>query len=147
MAKKKPFQMEFYGSDALLRQLQDMERRLPQIIAEGMKKSIDPVEKDLHHFTGVEHKQTLATEKSFEEKGFKTKANAKTVNAWVGYNVKKGGEAAIFLQVGTPKMPPRRFLTHILDDHKLEIISAQEKYIQDYVEELQKSNPPKVDKI
>lgn len=147
MAKKKPFQMEFYGDDALLRMLDEMEHRLPQIIAQGMKESLKPVEKDLHQFTGVEHRQTLATEKSFEEKGFKTRANAKTINAWVGYNVKEGGEAAIFLQVGTPKMAPHRFITHIYHDHKLEMIAAQENYIKDYVERELKKNPPKVTKV
>ena len=147
MAKKRPYQIEFFGNDALLRALEEMEESVVQAIAEAVEASVDPVEKDLHQFTNVEHKLSGDTEDAYVKKGFKKKETAKTINAWVGYDVKKGGEAAIFLQVGTPKMAPHHFITHAYHNNKDEVMEIQQRYLEEYVEKKMKQHPPKVDKI
>lgn len=147
MARKKPYQIEFYGNDALLRMLEEMEESVVQAMAVAVEASVAPVEKDLHHFTDVEHKLTGETEDAYVKKGFNKKADAKTINAWIGYDVKKGGEAAIFLQVGTPKMAPHHFITHAYHNNKDEVIEIQQKALEDYVSKKVKQHPAKVDKI
>ena len=131
MAKAKSWKMDWYGSDELLRGIRDMGGDVKHAISKGVEAAFVAVKKDLHEFTGQKHIQSGNTEDAFTDADYYKWTKKDKLNVMVGYNVKEGGEAAIFLQVGTPKMPPYFFLTHSYHEHEDAIIRAQEKAVED----------------
>lgn len=130
-AKTKSWKMDWYGSDELLRGIRDMGGNVEHAISKGVEAAFVAVKKDLHQFTGYQHIITGNTEEAFTDADYYKWTKKHRLNVMVGYNVKEGGEAAIFLQVGTPKMPPYFFLTHSYHEHEDAIIRAQEKAVKD----------------
>lgn len=143
MAKKKAYSMEWYGSDELLRELKNAGGNVNEAISKALEESFRPITTDLHQFTGSKHKYSGDTEKAYYESDFYKWSKKNNLSVKVGYDVTKGGEAAIFLQVGTPKMPPFFFITSAYHDHEQEIIDAQQKALRKVVEDMLRKVPSK----
>ena len=153
MARKKAYMADWYGSDELLKELEKAGGNIEAAIQEAIAESFKPVVKDLQHFTGTQHKASGNTQKSFVEDYGKWKNNK--LNVQVGYAIKRVkeeddsrmveglGEAAIFLQVGTPKMAPYFFVTSSYHDHELEIMKAQQEALEKTVERMLANLPNK----
>lgn len=132
---KKPYKAEFYGSDDVLIKLDELGVDIRPIISRAADESFKPVLNQLHAFTGEEHKFTGATEGAFVDGDFYKWSKRGTLLVRVGYNVRKGGEAAIFLQVGTPRMTPYHFITHAYHQNINQVIDTQSRIVN---EELQR---------
>ena len=140
---KKPYVMEWYGSDELLRELKKAGGNVNLAISQALEEAFQPIKKDLHQFTGQDHKKSGDTEKAYYESDFYKWSKKNNLNIKVGYNVKDGGEAAIFLQVGTPKMAPYFFITSAYHDHEMEVMTAQQDALEKVVKDMLKKVPSK----
>lgn len=136
MARKKPWKMEWYGSDELLREIEKMGGNVKEAISKAVEKSFVPVKRDMQNFVSVQHIYSGDTKNAFRDADYYKWSKKDKLRVIVGYDQTKGGEAAIFLQVGTPRMAPYFFLTHAYHEHEHEIIGAQEKAVQDEFERL-----------
>lgn len=124
--------VDFYGGAELLQKIEKAGGNVEEALIKAMKKSLEKPKQEMldfikqHHLTGV-------TEDSFIEE---IEIDKGVITARIGFSVKKGGLPAIFLNVGTPKMPPTWFIDNAVDNNIDYIYSEQKKALQDALGEL-----------
>lgn len=107
MARNK-LTIDFSGFEEMFEKLDRVGANTKQITEDALQASYEAVTPTIkaaikpHHFTGQ-------TEKSLAENE-KVEWEGKTAYIKVGFNIRKGGLASIFLMYGTPKMSPDRKL-------------------------------------
>lgn len=124
--------VDFYGGEDLLQKIEKAGGNVEEALITALKKSLEKPKQEMldfikqHHLTGV-------TEDSFVEE---IEIDKGVITARIGFSVKKGGLPAIFLNVGTPKMPPTWFIDNAVEQNIDYIFSEQKKALQDALREL-----------
>lgn len=124
--------IDFYGSSELLKKLERAGANVEKCIVDALQKSVEKPKEEMLDYIR-QHKLTGQTEDSFttEIKHEKNKVYLK-----VGFDIKKGGIAAIFLNYGTPKIAPSWFIDNAVENNLDEIKRAQIDALNKAFEEL-----------
>ena len=115
--------IEFFGSAELLKKLEEAGGNVEEAIITAIRKSAVKPSNEMLGFIR-QHKHSGRTEDSFTEE---IKSKDGVITAEFGFSVRKGGLAAIFWNVGTPrKAPPASyFISNAIDNNIDEIIKEQ----------------------
>lgn len=131
--RKNAFSMDFYGSSELLKKIDRAGGNVEDAISRAVARSMDAPKKDMLEFI-KKHHVSGATEESFGETPFEWKNGV--LKYAVGFNIKKGGIAALFLDVGTPTMDAHFFIHNARYKNLTKIRDAQEAALKEIFKEL-----------
>ena len=124
--------IDFYGSSELLKRLEAAGANVEDCIVEALQKSVEKPKEEMLQYIR-QHKLTGQTEDSFTTE---IKHDGNKVYLKVGFDIKKGGIAAIFLNYGTPKIAPSWFIDNAIENNIDEIKRAQVEALNKAFEEL-----------
>lgn len=124
--------IEFYGSSELIKALERAGANVEQCIVDALQQSVEKPKEEMLQYIR-QHKLTGQTEDSFTTE---IKHDGNKVYLKVGFDIKKGGIAAIFLNYGTPKIAPSFFIDNAIDHNIDEIKRAQLEALNKAFEEL-----------
>lgn len=125
--------VEMYGFSELLNKIEKAGGKVDEAVKKCVDSSLELVGYDMklfvmsHHFTGD-------TQNSFEK--IETKIKDGKVSGLVGFNIKKGGLPAIFLDVGTPKQKPYFFRYYAVENNREQIHKIQQETLEEILKEL-----------
>lgn len=121
--------IEFFGTSELLKKIEKAGGNVEQACMDALKKSAEIPKKEMLDFirtlpfdTKHGHHPTGQTEDSFVEE-IKTE-NGK-IYCEIGFSIRKGGIAALFLNLGTPKIKPSFFIDNAIY-HNIDRIKADQ---------------------
>ena len=120
--------IEMYGVSDLLKQIESAGGNVDSAIQKAVEKSLEIVGEKMQSFMAG-HKDSGDTYASFEQTA--TKVEDGKVEATVGYNAKKGGLPAIFLDVGTPKQKPHFFRYYAVENSRKQIEEIQQETLKE----------------
>lgn len=126
--RKNAFTMDFYGTSELLKKIEAAGGNVEHAISRAVARSMEAPKQDMQAFVSKHH-LTGATERSFDETPL-TWENGVLKYA-VGYNMKNGGIAALFLDVGTPSMRPFFFINQTVQKHSDKIVKIQQETLKE----------------
>lgn len=120
--------IEFYGDSEIIKKLEEAGANVEEEIIKALRKSAEKPSEEMLSFIR-KHKRSGRTERSWDET-ITQKGNV--IEAKIGFSVRKGGLAAIFHNVGTPrKTPPASwFVDNAIEQNIDEIIAAQNEAIR-----------------
>lgn len=124
--------IDFYGSSELLKKLERAGANVEKCIVDALQKSVEKPKQEMLDYIR-QHKLTGQTEDSFTTE---IKHEKNNVYLKVGFDIKKGGIAAIFLNYGTPKIAPSWFIDNAVENNLDEIKRAQIDALNKAFEEL-----------
>ena len=113
--------IEFFGTSELLKKIEAAGGNVEQACMDALKASIQKPKEEMlqyirqHHLSGQ-------TEESFVEEI--NQENGK-IYCEVGFSIREGGLAALFLNLGTPRIKPSFFIDNAVDHNIDEIKKAQ----------------------
>lgn len=113
--------IEFFGTSELLKKIERAGGNVEQACVDALKASIQKPKDEMlqyirqHHLTGQ-------TEESFTEE---IKQENGKIFCKIGFSIKDGGLAALFLNLGTPRIKPSFFIDYAVDHNIDEIKKAQ----------------------
>ena len=113
--------IEFFGTSELLQKIENAGKNVEQACIDALKASVQKPKDEMLQFIR-EHHLTGQTEESFVEE-IKTE-NGK-IYCEVGFSIREGGLAALFLNLGTPRIKPSFFIDNAVDHNIDEIKKAQ----------------------
>ena len=125
--------IEMYGVSDLLKSIEKAGGKVDEAVKKATDESLKQVGLKMQLFM-MEHRDTGETYQSFEAVPVQIKNGS--VTGMVGYNVKKGGLPAIFLDVGTPKMKPYFFRYYAIENSRTQIEEIQRATLNEILEEL-----------
>lgn len=96
--------LKFAGMDNYIETLRKMGENVKEVTDETLQQVIDIINEELHTEMRKHH-VTGATERSLRDKE-KVKWNGDKASVKYGFNIKKGGEPAIYLERGRPHQKP-----------------------------------------
>ena len=128
--------IEMYGVSDLLKKIESANGNVEEAVKRAVDKSLEIVGSDMQNFMAG-HKQTGDTMESYEQVPAKAGKNG-LIEATAGYNAKKGGLPAIFLDVGTPKMKPYFYRYYAVENNRKRIEDIQRETLNDILKELTK---------
>lgn len=120
--------VEFYGFDELIKKLDRSEKEIKRAIEESMRRSSVYPKNDMikyiqaHHFTGL-------TEEAFDDLEIVWNGNVCKGN--IGFNIEKGGIAALMLDIGTPKIKPSFFIYYAVNNNIKKMHDEQSKALEE----------------
>lgn len=117
-----------YGVSDLLKSIEAAGGKVDEAVKRAVDESLKIVGDDMQTFMSG-HRATGETLESFEVVPSKSDGNIVTGNA--GYNVKKGGLPAIFLDVGTPKRKPYFFRYYAVENNRQRIEEIQRATLEE----------------
>ena len=126
--------IEMYGVSELLKKIESANGNVDNAVKRAVDKSLEIVGSDMQNFMAG-HKQTGDTMESYEQVPAKEGKNG-LIEATAGYNAKKGGLPAIFLDVGTPKMKPYFYRYYAVENNRKRIEDIQRETLNDILKEL-----------
>jgi len=126
--------VDFFGFEEYLQKIADAEGNIVDAVVKAAKESSKPISADLLSFV-AKHHLTGETEASFTdiqeiEKGYGI------ISYKLGFDIKKGGLAALFLDIGTPKMKPSFFVYYAFQNNVDNVKMMQEKALKQALKEL-----------
>lgn len=125
--------IEMYGVSEMLKSIERAGGKVDAAVQKAVDASLKIVGDDMQAFMRG-HILTGDTVESFEQTAAKSDGNKVTGNA--GYNVKKGGLPAIFLDVGTPKQKPYFFRYYAVENNRKRIEEIQRATLNEILEGL-----------
>lgn len=136
MAKGGKSRIEFFGTSELLKKIEKAGGNVEKACEDALRKSVQkPKAEMLEYLTNKPHPySTGQTKDSFTEE-IKTE-NGK-IYCEVGFSIRKGGLAALFLNLGTPKIKPSFFVDNAIDHNIDEIKRVQLEALKEAFRELQ----------
>lgn len=126
--RKNAFTMDFYGTSELLKKIEAAGGNVENAVSRAVARSMEVPKRDMQAFVSRHH-LTGATERSFDETPFEWKNGL--LKYAVGYNMKAGGIAALFLDVGTPTMRPYFFINQTVEKNISQIRDAQQAALRE----------------
>ena len=135
MARKK-FQLDVSGLEEYIKKLENLNGNLKKTTESALHATNSHVTKKLKPVI-LKHKQTGATEASINKENEVTWQGTTAITK-VGFDIKNGGIASIFLMYGTPKMTPDRQLYNAFYSNKTrkEILEIQQEVFKKRIERL-----------
>lgn len=124
--------IEFFGTSELLKKIEKAGGNVEKACTDALRASVQAPKEEMleyirqHHLTGQ-------TEDSFVEE---IKNEKGKIYCEVGFSIRKGGIAALFLNLGTPKMKPSFFIDDAIDHNIDKIKADQLKALNDAFREL-----------
>lgn len=115
--------IDFYGSSELINRLEKAGKNAIDEIIKAVDESSKPVEDDLKSFMAG-HRRTGATINSYF-KEITTEGNV--IKLRMGFDSKKGGLGAIFLNLGTPYIAPSFFIDKAVEENVDKIKRIQQE--------------------
>lgn len=115
--------IDFYGSSELINRLEKAGKNAIDEIIKAVDESSKPVEDDLKSFMAG-HRRTGATINSYF-KEITTEGNV--IKLRMGFDSKKGGVGAIFLNLGTPYIAPSFFIDKAVEENVDKIKRIQQE--------------------
>lgn len=125
--------IEMYGMQDLLTKIEKAGGNVNEAVKKCVDNSLEQVGLKMQLFM-MEHKQTGDTYESYKQTFGKIKDGI--VNGIVGYDAKKGGLPAIFLDVGTPKQKPYFFRYYAIENSRTQIEQIQRETLNEILKEL-----------
>lgn len=113
--------IEFFGTSELLKKIEAAGGNVEKACMDALKASVQKPKEEMlqyirqHHLSGQ-------TEESFVEE---IKQENGKIYCEVGFSIREGGLAALFLNLGTPKIKPSFFIDNAVDHNIDEIKKAQ----------------------
>lgn len=113
--------IEFFGTSELLKKIERAGGNVEQACMDALKASVQKPKEEMlqyirqHHLSGQ-------TEESFVEE---IKQENGKIYCEVGFSIREGGLAALFLNLGTPRIKPSFFIDNAVDHNIDEIKKAQ----------------------
>lgn len=125
--------IEMYGFSDLLKQIEKAGGKVDEAVKKCVDNSLEQVGLKMQLFM-MEHRATGDTYESYEP--LKGEVKNGVVTGSVGYNIKKGGLPAIFLDVGTPKQKPYFFRYYAIENSRDQIKIIQQETLNEILKEL-----------
>lgn len=125
--------IEFFGTSELLKKIEKAGGNVEKACTDALRASVQAPKEEMlayiqqHHLTGQ-------TEDSFVEE---IKNENGKIYCEVGFSIRRGGIAALFLNLGTPKIKPSFFIDDAIDHNIDKIKADQLKALNDAFRELQ----------
>lgn len=120
--------IEVYGMSELLQKIERAGGNVNAAVKKCVDRSLEQVAMKMQIFM-IEHRFTGETKDSYEFVPAVITGN--TVNGIVGYDVKKGGLPAIFLDVGTPTQKPYFFRYYAVENSNAQIRMIQKETLEE----------------
>lgn len=121
--------IEFFGTSEILKKIEAAGGNVEWACAEALKKSVEAPKAEMLDFirtlpfsTKHGHHPTGQTEDSFVEE---ITQDGNKIYLELGFSIRKGGIAALFLNLGTPKIKPTFFIENAIDNNIDAIKKAQ----------------------
>ena len=136
--------IDMYGTQDLLKKIEQAGGNVNEAIKKCVDNSLAQVGLKMQLFM-MEHRETGATYESYKQLeakeeavkiGKETYSVKDGVVAMVGYNAKKGGLPAIFLDVGTPKQKPYFFRYYAIENSRTQIEQIQRETLNEILKGL-----------
>lgn len=136
--------LEMYGVSDLLKKIETAGGNVHAAVQKAVDNTLEQVGMKMQLFM-LEHRDSGETYESFElipatagavKVGKETYNVNDGVTGLVGYNSKKGGLPAIFLDVGTPKLKPYFFRYYAIENSRKEIEKIQRDTLNEILEGL-----------
>lgn len=124
--------IEFFGTSELLKKIEKAGGNVEKACTDALRASVQAPKQEMlqyirqHHLTGQ-------TEDSFVEE---IKNENGKIYCEVGFSIRRGGIAALFLNLGTPKIRPSFFIDDAIDHNIDKIKADQLKALNDAFREL-----------
>lgn len=125
--------IEMYGVSELLKTIETAGGKVDAAVKVAVDRSLEIVGADMQNFMRS-HRDTGETMRSFEQ--IPAKSDGNIVKAETGYNIKKGGLPAIFLDVGTPKRKPYFYRYYAVENNRKQIEEIQRSTLNEILEGL-----------
>lgn len=127
--------LDLKGLEEMLERIKRAGGNIEQAAEKALKESAEPFYDDLQ--AGIkEYHDTGDTELSLRTTNVKWEGNVATLK--VGFDMKKGGLPALFIEYGTPKQKPRPFIRPAITRNKPKARKIQQKVLSDILKELEK---------
>lgn len=126
--------IEMYGVSDLLKKIEAAGGKVDEAVKKAVDGSLEIVGKDMQNFMSG-HKLTGDTMSSYGQVPAKVGKDGK-IEAVVGYDEKKGGLPAIFLDVGTPKQKPFFFRYYAVENNRKRIEEIQRETLNEILKGL-----------
>lgn len=120
--------MDFYGFEDLLLKIQAAEGNVMEAVMDAMHEGAKPIQGDLLRFM-AKHRQTGVTEASMTEATHQFNSGM-SLYYEMGFDIKKGGLPALFLDIGTPKIAPSFFVYYAFKENTDNVKMLQEKALK-----------------
>lgn len=117
----KKSRIDFYGSSELLKKLEKAGANVEKVVVNALEKSIQKPKAEMLEYIR-QHKMTGQTEESFKTE---IKQEGDKIYLNLGFDIKHGGLAAVFLNYGTPKIAPSFFVDNAIENNIDEIKRVQ----------------------
>lgn len=121
--------IEFFGTSELLKKIEKAGGNVEKACTDALRASVQAPKEEMLDFirtlpfeTKHGHHPTGQTEDSFVEEIRNEKGK---IYCEVGFSIRKGGIAALFLNLGTPKITPSFFIENAID-HNIDKIKADQ---------------------
>lgn len=124
--------IDFYGTSELLQKLEKAGGNVEKAIVNALKKSAEKPKAEMLEYIR-QHKLSGATEESFTEE---IKSEGDKIYMKVGFDIKKGGLPAVFLNYGTPRIAPSFFVDNAIENNIDEIKRVQLEALNNAFKEL-----------
>lgn len=120
--------MDFYGFEELLLKIQQAEGSAGPAIMEALKEGGKPIQADLLMFMAKHHRSGVTAD-SMTEAMHQSNAGM-TLYYEMGFDIKKGGLPALFLDIGTPRIRPSFFVYYAFKNNADNVRMLQEKALK-----------------
>lgn len=127
-------QVTFYGGDELLRKIEELAGSIKEPMERALLAGAELPKRDMLDFM-AKHKRTGRTEQSFIMGDIEW-VNDNYLRFKLGFDIKKGGLPALFLDIGTPKIKPSFFIYHAFEGNESEIYRMQREALENVVKQI-----------
>lgn len=126
--------LDFYGFQELLEKITNAGGNLEDALSRSLQASAKPIENDLREFMSKHH-QTGETIGSFQNIHSVDRVGG-YVYYKLGFDKKKGGLPALYLDIGTPTIKPSFFVYYAFKNNVDRVKHEQEQALIELLEEL-----------
>lgn len=127
--------IDFYGSSELLKKLEKAGANVEKLVVDALQKSVEKPKQEMYDYMKAHTRKGdyVHTIDSFTTE---IKQEGDKVYLKLGFDIKNGGLPAVFLNYGTPKIPPSFFIDNAIENNVDEIKRVQLEALNEAFKEL-----------
>lgn len=133
--------VEWYGFDDLIKKIEKAQGSVTEAVVSAIKKSAEPVKKDMQDYVNKHSPEgsdaskwaTGSTRDSWKER-LSLKKDSVTYS--IGYSIRDGGLASIFLNYGSPTTYPSFFIEKAVENNVDKVATIQEETLKEILKGL-----------